>query len=247
MVINGIGNISTITSDKAINKGLIKNSRIHTNLAQEVIVTTEDKVRLCLNDYLSKISKKNAWIAPFGILITIVITLISTNFKSFLFSADTWIAIFVITGGLNLLWLFFCLKSAFASVEMDTVIDEIKKGSSSSRERGLIYLDKEHGFIRIETSGEAARPLLAHKKTHKKKTKSFEIIKAAYGIDNNNVDLTAKLKDLIKDKKLSIEVNNALAGSDPVPGIKKYLEIEYSINGKKFSKKFDENEYVSLP
>lgn len=37
-----------ITDDHSINKELIKDLKVHTNLAQDVVVTTEDKIRICL-------------------------------------------------------------------------------------------------------------------------------------------------------------------------------------------------------
>ena len=237
----------TITANESINDGLIKDSKIHTNLAQEVVVTTEDKIRICLISYLNRIGKKNGWIAPSGILLTIIITLLTSQFKDFYFSADTWTAVFIIAALLSLVWLVICLKDILISVDIDEVIDELKKGSSIEKEKShIIYVDKENRIIRVESSGEIQN-LQVYKKARKRTTRTLKIIKGVYGIIDKNVDVTDKLNGLIKDGKLVTEATNALVDSDPVPGTPKFLDVEYIIQGKRFAKKFSENEAVNLP
>ncbi|MBI2089225.1 MAG: hypothetical protein HYT78_10845 [Deltaproteobacteria bacterium] len=70
------------------------------NVKQALIVTTEDRVRIHLSGHLANVEKRKGWIAPLGILTTIVIALVTAEFKenSILFSRATWEAIFVITG-----------------------------------------------------------------------------------------------------------------------------------------------------
>lgn len=139
---------STISQNDAINNELIKDLKVHTNLTQEVIVTTEDKIRICLINYLNKLTGKKEWIAPFGILITIIIALLTTNFKKFYFNADTWTAVFIIAGALCLIWLFACIKAIFVSVDMDEVINELKKGSPVKKDKNhIIYVDKDNKII----------------------------------------------------------------------------------------------------
>lgn len=61
------------------------------------------------------------------------------------------------------------------------------------------------------------------------------------------VDVTNRLNALVKDEKLVTEATNSLADSDPVPGILKFLDIEYKYQGEKIVKKFKENDAVNLP
>lgn len=75
---------------------------------------------------------------------------------------------------------------------------------------------------------------------------TFKILKAIYGVEGNDVDVTQKLNDLIVDGKLSTQATNALAG-DPAPGTPKFLEIEYKSQEGKLSKKFAESEQINLP
>jgi hypothetical protein len=102
-------------------------SKVYSNLGQEIIITTEDKIRLCLIEHLSRMEKRNAWIAPLGILLTIIIVLPTTTFREFLFlSADTWKAIFVMGGLIAVAWLIRTLWEAKASSSLTDVVRNIK-------------------------------------------------------------------------------------------------------------------------
>lgn len=58
----------------------------------------------------------------------------------------------------------------------------------------------------------------------------FRIDKATYGKDNNVIDVTDKLQQMVKNNSLEITANNSLAG-DPMVGTAKELVIDYTING----------------
>ncbi|MGD1120248.1 MAG: hypothetical protein ABR886_12340 [Dehalococcoidales bacterium] len=102
-----------------------------TSLPQDVITTTEDKVRLTLSDYLKKMEKKKAWLTPMGLLISFTLTLMMSGFKNFGLSADTWKAIFIIGDIIFFIWLVYAVIQSFQSVKMDDVITELKKHSES--------------------------------------------------------------------------------------------------------------------
>jgi hypothetical protein len=112
-------------------KQFISVDQVHFNVSQAVIVTTEDKVELCLNRYVGQLEKRNAWIAPLGILITVGLTLTTTSFKDFLLPAQTWSALFSIAGLGSLVWLGVSLRAARKTIGVKEVIKEIKLGSSS--------------------------------------------------------------------------------------------------------------------
>ncbi len=103
-------------------------SKVYSNVDQEIIVTTEDKIRLCLIEHLSKLEKKDSWITPFGILLTIIIIFPTTDFKDFLFlSADTWEAIFILSGLICIGWLIKSLWHLRVSSSLDEVVNIIKQ------------------------------------------------------------------------------------------------------------------------
>jgi hypothetical protein len=103
-------------------------SKVYSNLGQDIIITTDDKIRLCLIEHLSKMEKKNAWIAPLGILLTIIIVFPTTTFREFLFlSADTWKAIFIIGGIISFVWLIRTIIQARVSSSLADVVKSIKE------------------------------------------------------------------------------------------------------------------------
>jgi hypothetical protein len=102
-----------------------------TNLPQDVISTTEDKLRLTLSEYLKKTEKKKGWITPLGLMISFTLTLMTATFKDLGISAPTWKAIFIIAVIAALIWLIYSVVGAFQSVKIDDVISELKKHSDS--------------------------------------------------------------------------------------------------------------------
>jgi hypothetical protein len=102
-----------------------------TNLPQDVISTTEDKVRLVLSDYLKKMEKKKGFLTPMSLLISFTLTLMMSGFKDWGLSADTWRAIFIIGDIIFFGWLVYALIQSFQSMKMDEVIAELKKHSDS--------------------------------------------------------------------------------------------------------------------
>jgi phosphoglycerol transferase MdoB-like AlkP superfamily enzyme len=67
---------------------------IHQNIAQDVIVVSEDKLRLCLQRHEKRLSASGDWITPLGLLLTLLATLISADFKKVVLPADTWETVF---------------------------------------------------------------------------------------------------------------------------------------------------------
>jgi hypothetical protein len=93
---------------------MVNVSDVHINVSQNLIITTEDKLRLCLSEHLKRMERKNSWITPLGILIAILVTLVTSTFKDVGLSADTWRAIFIIAGVLSLGWLIWSIKPNFS-------------------------------------------------------------------------------------------------------------------------------------
>ncbi len=94
---------------------------VHKNLKQEVVVTTIDKIRICLMQNKERLTVKNGWIAPLGILITLVATLFSTNFKTFIFKAEVWQAVYIIGTLITVVWLIVSIKKAWPNRDYDSV------------------------------------------------------------------------------------------------------------------------------
>ncbi|MDR1384824.1 MAG: hypothetical protein LBJ67_13400 [Planctomycetaceae bacterium] len=94
----------------SINSELGKNVTIHVNLEQEVIMTTQDKLKLVLIENQNAILSQNAWIAPLGLFITCLMTLITADFKDkFYLTKEQWFAIFFISTVVFSIWFIYTL------------------------------------------------------------------------------------------------------------------------------------------
>jgi (4-O-methyl)-D-glucuronate---lignin esterase len=83
-----------------------------------------------------------------------------------------------------------------------------------------------------------------------KNSSNLEIRRAIYGVikrpDRGQVDVTGKLKKMVKDGLLQATVSNELAG-DPAPNAAKELRIEYTVDGLAQSAVFGEGQEFQLP
>lgn len=118
---------STEVMTNALTNQLAQNTRVHFNLDQNAIITTEDKVRLVLLTHLAILEKKKSWIAPAGIFITIPTSFVTTNFKDFWLKAATWEAVFLLSGVASFVWLLVALKQAYSAPNVDDIVSELKK------------------------------------------------------------------------------------------------------------------------
>ena len=114
------------------NVNLVDKYKVYKNTAQEIIITTEDKVRLCLAKYKNRLEKRKGWIAPLGILIAIILALVTATFKDYGLESDVWTAIFIISAVLSFAWLVWSIFSARRSVNEEDVIAELKQGSTDT-------------------------------------------------------------------------------------------------------------------
>ncbi len=81
-------------------------------------------------------------------------------------------------------------------------------------------------------------------------TVKLEIVKAEYGAEATQKDVTAILQKQAGDLPLVTlpsTTYNASFGGDPAPGTAKKLKVQYRINGKDAQATFDENALIVLP
>jgi hypothetical protein len=78
-------------------KFLVDTSDVCSNTKSDVIIITEDKLRLIFGKFVNRIKKTRDWISYAGISVTILLSLLTCNFdKDFLgVSHDIWYAVFV--------------------------------------------------------------------------------------------------------------------------------------------------------
>ena len=98
---------------------------IHKNTNQRLIIVTQDKTLLTLKRNIAQLGKRE-WIAPLSTLTTIVIALVTSNFKRALgLGPAEWRAIFIVCGFIAFGWLVAALKRSIGSKNFHEVITDI--------------------------------------------------------------------------------------------------------------------------
>lgn len=97
---------------------------------QKFIVTTEDKVRLCLISHLEGVTRSRDWWTPASVLVAIILTCVTATFHQALWlDAATWRAIFVLTGFGVAAWLVMAVARTRRRPKIQDVIDKIWAGA----------------------------------------------------------------------------------------------------------------------
>jgi hypothetical protein len=79
------------------------------------------------------------------------------------------------------------------------------------------------------------------------KSDGLQIIKAEYGYAGNMQDVTDAIQNYVSNGNINITVGFKTVGlPDPNPAKKKYLEVEYTINGSKNTKKIDDGSPLKI-
>lgn len=109
-------------------------SEVYLNLPQAAIITTEDKILVCLSKHLRRMERKRSWMTPLGIFVAIAATFVTSTFKDFGLDAAYWYAIFFFGALLSLGWLVVSVIAAFKSGKPEDIVDELKKGGLQIRQ-----------------------------------------------------------------------------------------------------------------
>lgn len=105
---------------------LIQDTELSMNLGQKIITTTEDKVRLAVLTHLQRLETRRLWIAPAGILITILAAFVTADFKDAGLTAATWRAFFVFCGLAAFVWLVVAVVQALRSPSIEDFVSSLK-------------------------------------------------------------------------------------------------------------------------
>jgi len=124
-----------------LQKMIVENSKVKSSLGEIIIISTEDKIELCLMKHLGDLENKSGWITPFGLLLTVILTFLTTNFKEWYLSKEAWQAVFLIAGAIFLGWLIIAVIKAWRTKSVKDILEEIKKSSIKFDDEGKIDED----------------------------------------------------------------------------------------------------------
>ena len=209
-----------------------KESRVHLNVGQEFIVTTDDKIRLCLSDHLSRMEKRRAWITPLGIFLTLLIVFPTTTFRAFIVGAETWQALFIICAVISLCWLLYSVYQARVSTSINEVMADIKRTAIVGEAADAIPSPS------FEPVGSPI-PSMAQE--------DLIVDSARYGAEDQWNDVTELLQSKVSAGRLELDVSNDSLGGDPTRGVHKTLVVEYSYRGIEHRTEIPEHRKLSLP
>ncbi|HBQ5668737.1 hypothetical protein G5630_14655 [Klebsiella quasipneumoniae] len=115
---NGDKSPEVTSSQVIINEDGDFTNKIVRQTKVEVIVISDDKLHIILTNCLGRISSLNQWATPLGILVTLAVTMLTTNFKAFILSASVWEAMFWIITILNVVWLIKSIPYRYIWIEV---------------------------------------------------------------------------------------------------------------------------------
>lgn len=121
------------TGIKLETKDLLDNITVQTNISQEIIVVSADKAKLCLIHYKDILKSQTDWMAPAGILISLVTSLFATDFKNFLgIQAEVWRAIYILLSIVTSIWFLITLSRAYKNRNKGDIEELIKMLKNSN-------------------------------------------------------------------------------------------------------------------
>jgi hypothetical protein len=107
------------------------------NVSSELITITEDKMKFILITNKKALSKKNDWVGPLSIFISIIVIFISAEFKpAFGLKPEHWQTIFAIGLILSFLWLMITFWNIiFNSVTVEDIILKMRNEDKPSKKK----------------------------------------------------------------------------------------------------------------
>jgi hypothetical protein len=124
------GAISLKPAEFLPDANLFQGSTVYPNTAQTVIVTTEDRLRVYLHEYGRAANTRKSWIGPFGVLLTVITTLLTVTFSDqFGVKAAVWQAFFCFCLVGSIIWLIYDLYQMLSrrkSASIDWLIKKVK-------------------------------------------------------------------------------------------------------------------------
>ena len=114
-----------------------QDSVVYTNIGQEYIVTTVDKVELCLTRHKNSLEDKRKWLVPLCAFISVMPVIVTSKFVTrFGVEAPVWQGIIYTLAGFLLLWALSWGCTAIRSPNLNDIISELKKAKGEHREEG---------------------------------------------------------------------------------------------------------------
>ena len=118
--------------EETIQQKFYQTSKIHWNLESVFIITTEDKLRLCLHKNIDRLDVKRKWSTPSALLVSLLLALTTADFKDLFIPSEAWLAIFLIAAVVSFFWTIKAIwKTIGVEVSVESIISEIKQPTAN--------------------------------------------------------------------------------------------------------------------
>ena len=118
--------------EETIQRKFNQTSKIHWNLESVFIITTEDKLRLCLHKNIDRLDVKRKWATPSALLVSLLLALTTADFKDLFIPSEAWLAIFLIAAVVSFFWTIKAIwKTIGVEVSVESIISEIKQPTAN--------------------------------------------------------------------------------------------------------------------
>lgn len=124
MFVQTMNDLQSPFGKEMLSQELVTFEHIHVNVKQSLVITTDDKLNLWLTQISKKLERRNSWIAPFGLVISITLAVITSTFKDWVFKPDTWKAVFILIDIASCAWLISTLRYCSKKFDQIKAIDE---------------------------------------------------------------------------------------------------------------------------
>ena len=106
---------------------LAEQNEFSMNVEQKYLVITKDKLYIHLNKTVDNLKKRHVWTTPLSIFISLLIVILTANFKDIIFTASAWKAMFIIGACLMFIWLVIALIRCSPSETISQIIERMSR------------------------------------------------------------------------------------------------------------------------
>ncbi len=131
-----------------VRKEVTERLTVHTNVTQEVVVTTVDKMRLCLMRHSDQLRARGGWGIPLGVVLALIPTLVAADFRDSLgIKKEYWWALFLVATIAASAWLVVAAGRAIGATYR-----AYRKGSLDSVEHIVTELKAHSGPVQVQSA-----------------------------------------------------------------------------------------------
>lgn len=118
-----VSNLEPLEFEVRFAEEMANRTALHLPAKHEVLAVSADKLRLSLRDFQDRLKARASWHAPAGILASLLTALVASDFKKFLFPAETWQALFLFASALAA---YALIRAAIRAIRASTDEEEIE-------------------------------------------------------------------------------------------------------------------------